>query len=257
MNTSVTFPIAKLLKEKGFDEKCSHYYINDFQNFKHDGKLYKTALPNDWEDENIFQYVKRTKQPHLCNAPILIDVVMWLYEKHGIWINPYYKPKYKSWDYEYTNINWSQEEVDKKLKEEVLAMDEKNSNSLYLLIWLKYEYITIPYKRLERKAGKSRWTMKKKIKLFVDSFVAFSFAPIRIITVSGFVLGAVAILYALFILYNRFVGNIAVEGWTAMMLVFLFVSAFQMVAIGILGEYLWRTLDASRKRPNYVIDKVE
>ena len=146
---------------------------------------------------------------------------------------------------------------DKKLKEEVLAMDEKNSNSLYLLIWLKYEYITIPYKRLERKAGKSRWTMKKKIKLFVDSFVAFSFAPIRIITVSGFVLGAVAILYALFILYNRFVGNIAVEGWTAMMLVFLFVSAFQMVAIGILGEYLWRTLDASRKRPNYVVDKVE
>ena len=119
MNTSVTFPIAKLLKEKGFDEKCSHYYINDFQNFKHDGKLYKTALPNDWEDENIFQYVKRTKQPHLCNAPILIDVVMWLYEKHGIWINPYYKPKYKSWDYEYTNINWSQEEVDKKLKEDV------------------------------------------------------------------------------------------------------------------------------------------
>jgi dolichol-phosphate mannosyltransferase len=41
------------------------------------------------------------------------------------------------------------------------------------------------------------------------------------------------------------------------MLVFLFVSAFQMVAIGILGEYLWRTLDASRKRPNYVVDKVE
>jgi dolichol-phosphate mannosyltransferase len=146
---------------------------------------------------------------------------------------------------------------DKKLKEEVLAMDEKNSNSLYLLIWLKYEYITIPYKRLERKVGKSRWTMKKKIKLFVDSFVAFSFAPIRIITVSGFVLGAVAIFYALFILYNRFAGNIAVEGWTTMMMVFIFVSAFQMVAIGILGEYLWRTLDASRKRPNYVVDKVE
>jgi glycosyltransferase involved in cell wall biosynthesis len=146
---------------------------------------------------------------------------------------------------------------DKKLKEEVLAMDEKNSNSLYLLIWLKYEYVTIPYTRLKRKAGKSRWTLKKKIKLFVDSFVAFSFMPIRIITVSGFILGAIAILYALFIVYNRLIGNIEVEGWTAMMLVFLFVSAFQMVAIGILGEYLWRTLDASRKRPNYVVDQVE
>jgi dolichol-phosphate mannosyltransferase len=146
---------------------------------------------------------------------------------------------------------------DKKLKDEVLAIDEKNSNSLYLLIWLKYEYVTIPYRRMERKLGKSRWTIKKKIKLFVDSFVAFSFLPIRIITVSGFIIGGIAIVYALFILYNRFIGNIEVEGWTAMMLVFLFISAFQMVAVGILGEYLWRTLDASRKRPNYVIEEVK
>ena len=85
MNTPVKFEIAKLLKEKGFDEKCSHYYINDFQNFKHDGKLYKTSLPNDWDNENIFQYVKRTNQPHLCNTPTIAEVVMWLYEKHGIW----------------------------------------------------------------------------------------------------------------------------------------------------------------------------
>jgi glycosyltransferase involved in cell wall biosynthesis len=146
---------------------------------------------------------------------------------------------------------------DKKLKEEVLEMDEKNSNSLYLLVWLKYEYVAIPYKRLERKIGKSRWTLKKKIKLFVDSFVAFSFAPIRIITVSGFILAFVSFLYAIFILYNRLKDNIEVEGWTAMMLVFLFLSAFQMIAIGILGEYLWRTLDASRKRPNYVIDRID
>lgn len=47
------------------------------------------------------------------------DVVMWLYEKHGIWIDVYYNSKYKSWDYEYTNINWSQEEVDKKLEEDI------------------------------------------------------------------------------------------------------------------------------------------
>lgn len=79
MNTHVNFPISQLLIEKGFAEKCSHYYINNFQNFKHDGKLYKTALPNDWDNENIFQYVNRTKQPHLCNAPTIAQVVMWLY----------------------------------------------------------------------------------------------------------------------------------------------------------------------------------
>lgn len=96
MNKEVSFELAKLLKEKGFDEKCSHYYINDFQNFKHDGKLYKTSLPNDWDNKNIFQYVKRTSQPHLCNAPTIAEVVMWCYEKHGIWI--YIKQGYK-WEW--------------------------------------------------------------------------------------------------------------------------------------------------------------
>lgn len=145
---------------------------------------------------------------------------------------------------------------DKQLKDQVLAMDEPNSNSLYLLTWLKYDYINIPYSRKKRQAGKSRWTMSKKIKLFVDSFVAFSFLPIRVISVSGLLLGLISILYALYIMYNKLMGNIVVEGWTTMMLVFLFVSSFQMISLGILGEYVWRTLDASRKRPNYVIDKV-
>jgi hypothetical protein len=86
LNKPVGFPTAKLLKEKGFDEKCSHYYIDNFQNFKHDGKLYKTGLPNDWDNDNILQFVKRTNQPHLCNAPTIAEVAMWLYEKHGIWV---------------------------------------------------------------------------------------------------------------------------------------------------------------------------
>lgn len=145
---------------------------------------------------------------------------------------------------------------DRQLKDEVLAMDEKNSNSLYLLIWMKYDYVTIPYERMERKVGKSKWTFSKKMKLFIDSFVAFSYVPIRIITVLGFLLGFAALVYAGFILYLKLTGHIGIEGWSAMMLVFLVVSSFQMIGLGILGEYLWRSLDASRKRPNYVIEQV-
>ena len=87
MNTHIDFKIAKLLKEKGFDEKCSHYYIDDFQNFKSDGILHKCGLPDNNKNENILQFVKRKNQPHLCNAPTISQVVMWLYEKHGIWIS--------------------------------------------------------------------------------------------------------------------------------------------------------------------------
>lgn len=145
---------------------------------------------------------------------------------------------------------------DKCIRETIVAMDEKNTNSLYLMVWMGYEYVNIPYKRRERKIGKSRWTLKKKIKLFIDSFVSFSFFPIRAISVTGLLLGIIALVYALVVIVSRLSGYIRVEGWTAMMVVFLFVSSFQMIALGILGEYVWRTLDASRKRPNYIIDKI-
>jgi polyisoprenyl-phosphate glycosyltransferase len=145
---------------------------------------------------------------------------------------------------------------DKQLRQQVVALEEKNTNSLYLLAWLKYDYVAIPYKRAQREIGQSRWTMKKKIKLFIDSFVSFSYAPLRFITVSGLILGICSFLYALFVLWARISGRVQVEGWSAMMVVFLLVSGFQMLAIGIIGEYLWRNLEASRKRPPYIIDEV-
>jgi len=146
---------------------------------------------------------------------------------------------------------------DKMICKKVVEMDEKNTNSLYLMLWLGFEYVNIPYVRRERKLGKSRWTLKKKIKLFIDSFISFSFFPIRAISVSGFVLGAAALAYAVVVILSRITGKVHVEGWTAMMVVFLFVSSFQMIAMGILGEYVWRTLDASRNRPNYIIQEIK
>lgn len=146
---------------------------------------------------------------------------------------------------------------DKKLKEEVIAIKEKNTNILYLLLWLGYEYVNIPYKREERKIGKSRWTFSKKLKLFIDSFIAFSFLPIRLITGMGLFLGWVSFLYAILIIIGRITGKIPfVQGWTSMMVVQLFVASFQFLALGIIGEYIWRTLDSVRNRPIYVEDKI-
>jgi glycosyltransferase involved in cell wall biosynthesis len=145
---------------------------------------------------------------------------------------------------------------DRVVKEEVLKIKEANSNVLYLMAWMGYEYVNIPYIRKKRELGKSRWTLKKKIKLFLDSFVAFSFFPIRAISVIGLTLGVIAFIYGIYVLAAKFLGAINVEGWTALMLVVLFVSSFQMIALGIIGEYVWRGLDAARNRPLYIIDKV-
>jgi dolichol-phosphate mannosyltransferase len=145
---------------------------------------------------------------------------------------------------------------DRMVREEVVRMKEKNTNSLFLMLWMGFDFVSIPYIREERKIGKSRWTLKKKLKLFVDSFVSFSFFPIRAITTLGFILGFAALLYGIFVIVARLSGIIDSQGWSSLMLVLLFVSSFQMISMGILGEYLWRTLDASRERPNYLVEKV-
>jgi len=142
---------------------------------------------------------------------------------------------------------------DSVIKEKVLETGEKNTNILYLMFLLGYPTATIPYVRQERKLGKSRWTLKKKMKLFIDSFIAFSFVPIRILSIAGFFFGVLSLIYSVYILINKLSGNIEIEGWSALMIVVLFIGSFQMIGLGILGEYLWRILDEVRNRPQYTI----
>jgi polyisoprenyl-phosphate glycosyltransferase len=144
---------------------------------------------------------------------------------------------------------------DRQLKEEVLKINEKNTNILYLLTWLGFDYVSIPYVRKKREIGKSKWTIRKKSKMFIDSFVAFSFFPIRLISIVGLIMGLIAMAYGIFIIVARMFNYIEIEGWSSIMVVLLFVSSFQMIALGIIGEYVWRGLDASRNRPNYIVDK--
>jgi len=145
---------------------------------------------------------------------------------------------------------------DRQLRDNLVMINEKNTNISYLLTWLKYDMVCIPYVRQKRDKGISRWTLQKKMKLFIDSFVSFSFFPVRIITVLGFILGFFALGYTILILIAKYNDNVPVEGWSSLMVVLLLVSCFQMISMGILGEYVWRAMDAARNRPSYIVDKV-
>jgi dolichol-phosphate mannosyltransferase len=145
--------------------------------------------------------------------------------------------------------------LDKQVYSLVVKMDEKNTSLPYLFFSLGFDSISIPYVRKKREIGKSTWTTRKKIKAFVDAFVSFSFVPIRIISIMGIFTGLMALAYSIIIIIEKLTGNVPTKGWSSMMIVILFVSSFQMIGLGIIGEYLWRTLDAARKRPNFIIDK--
>ena len=144
---------------------------------------------------------------------------------------------------------------DVEIKDILIKMDEKNTFFPFLLMWLGYEFVSIPYVRRKRELGTSTYTLSKKIKAFVDSFVAFSFFPIRLISVSGLILGILAFIYGLIVIFGKVFGFVDSTGWSSMVVVILFVSSFQMIALGIIGEYVWRGLEASRNRPSYLIEK--
>lgn len=146
--------------------------------------------------------------------------------------------------------------VDRQVVNEVNKIQEKNTNLMTLIFWLGYQPVMIPYTRRHRDKGESRWTFSKKIKLFIDTFVSFSYFPVRMFSGLGILFSLVSFAYACFILYFRIRYGFSVEGWVSTMLMLIFTAGIQMVTLGVLGEYLWRTLDETRKRPPFVIDMI-
>ena len=146
--------------------------------------------------------------------------------------------------------------IDRQIAGEVNRIREKNTNLMTLIFWLGFKPILIPYVRRSRKKGKSRWTLGKKVKLFIDTFVAFSYFPIRLLSILGFLMASAAFLYGGFVFVYGAVFGVEVRGWVPTMVILTFTSGLQMAILGVLGEYLWRTLDETRGRPPYVIDEV-
>jgi dolichol-phosphate mannosyltransferase len=146
--------------------------------------------------------------------------------------------------------------IDRQIVTELNRIQEKNTNLMTLIYWLGFKPVMIPYVRRSRKKGISRWTLTKKIKLFMDTFVAFSFFPIRILSIIGFIVALISFMYGAFILFYWLFLGIDVKGWVPTMLIITFTGGIQMTMLGVLGEYLWRTLDEARHRPTFVIDEI-
>jgi dolichol-phosphate mannosyltransferase len=146
--------------------------------------------------------------------------------------------------------------IDRQIVEELSRITEKNTNIMSLIFWLGYDRGSVSYVRQQREAGTSKWTVAKKIKLFIDTFINFSYAPIRFISGIGLVTAVMSFSYGLLVILLRCFGTISLPGWTILVVILTFLLGLIMIMLGIIGEYLWRILDESRKRPPYIIDKI-
>ena len=145
--------------------------------------------------------------------------------------------------------------MDRKTVSAYNAIPEKNTSFLALILWIGFRQTTIEYVKQARHSGKSKWDLSKKIKLFIDSMVSFSYAPIRMMSVIGLLISLAGFAYAASIIVNAIFGRPA-EGWSSLIVIVLVIGGFQLLMLGVLGEYLWRTYDESRGRPRYIIEEM-
>ena len=114
----------------------------------------------------------------------------------------------------------------------------------------------IYFHRKDRTVGKSRWTFAKKFKLVMDSMMSFSYFPIRMMSITGVVFAVAALIGIIGAIYEKLTVGTPIAGYASLMCVVLFSSGLIMLTLGMLGEYIWRALDESRKRPPFIIDEV-
>lgn len=148
--------------------------------------------------------------------------------------------------------------IDRQVCDLVKGIQENNAYLMGLILWLGFDPAVIYYDRRQREKhyGRSMWTYAKKLKYFIDSFVAFSYMPLRATSLIGIGLSILGLCYAIVVILARLFWGIHAEGWASLMVVLLVVSGVQMTMIGILGEYMWRNLDETRRRPRFVVERI-
>lgn len=137
-----------------------------------------------------------------------------------------------------------------------LQNSAKNINTLLFAYWLGFKPDVMQYTRRERVHGKSRWTLAKKITLFLDSILGFSIIPIRLMSLIGIVVATVSMGYGFLIIINVFLGNAEVRGFATIVTLITFLLGLVIFMLGVIGEYVWRSFDEVNRRPEAVIDEV-
>lgn len=130
---------------------------------------------------------------------------------------------------------------------------DSTSNMHNLTYWANFKYGKVYYDRLNRKIGKSKWSFKKKFELFVNSFVSFTYAPLRFVTLLGFLFFLVGLVWGGIIVYYALVHGFEYSGYASIMALILFGFGVTNLSLGIVSEYIWRAFEITKKKPLYII----
>ncbi|MPT20879.1 MAG: glycosyltransferase [Pseudomonas sp.] len=145
----------------------------------------------------------------------------------------------------------------KAFRDTLLTLDERHSSLIAQIFWLGYRREVVTYSRRERIHGKSAWTLRKKVNYLMDSVFSFTDLPIRLLTRVGAFGSSLAALFGLFTVIAKLHGMIEVPGYAMIMLAITFLGCLNLLGLGIVGSYAWRTYENTKNRPLAIPMRVE
>ncbi|MBB4130545.1 glycosyltransferase involved in cell wall biosynthesis [Xanthomonas arboricola] len=120
--------------------------------------------------------------------------------------------------------------------------------------WVGFRQVAVPYRRAPRLSGGSKFTAWRLWNLALDGITSFSTVPLRVATYLGLFTAVVALLFGAWVVIKAALIGDPVAGWPTMMSVILFLGGIQLIALGLIGEYLGRLYDEAKQRPLYLVD---
>ncbi|MBC8083236.1 MAG: glycosyltransferase family 2 protein [Hymenobacter sp.] len=147
--------------------------------------------------------------------------------------------------------------ISRKVVLALRQMPEQNKFIRGQISWIGYRQTFLEFDRSERASGEPGYTYSKLIRLALDGITSFSDLPLRIASIGGFAVSGVAFMVMLYAVYARFFLQNYGVGWPSLMVSVLFLGGIQLMAIGIIGEYVARLGANARQRPLYIIDETD
>lgn len=145
--------------------------------------------------------------------------------------------------------------LDRQVVDEYLKLPERNVFFRALSSWVGFKTTYVEFDVQKREAGESKWSFKSLAKYAVNNISAFSAAPMQIVTFFGFIFFLVAVVLGIQSLYMYFSGH-AVEGFTTVILLLLFVGSVLMFSLGVIGYYISKIYEEVKMRPRYIISEI-
>lgn len=138
-------------------------------------------------------------------------------------------------------------------RDHLLKLEEARSSLVALIFWLGFRRKFFPYERRSRQEGRSSWTLAKKIDYMLDSIFSFTDYPIRFLTRVGAMGTILSATGSLIVVLGRLLGLIEIPGYSALMIAIMFWGAINLLGLGLVGTYAWRTYENSKQRPPAIV----